>query len=106
MCSVLQVCTDEEMSDFPRRMRDWLFNVMNDLAQNEEFPSQYKTLQTEAESNMTRRWVNICLLLHYFQIFHIHGGNFFIFAALMNFFSFLSFSLFFTIGECCYLEMV
>lgn len=49
------------MSDFPRRMRDWLFNVMNDLAQNDEFPAQYKTLQNEAETNLTRRWANAAI---------------------------------------------
>lgn len=49
------------MSDFPRRMRDWLFNVMNDLAQTEEFPTQYKTLQSEAETNQTRRWANAAI---------------------------------------------
>lgn len=42
-------------------MRDWLFNVMNDLAQNDEFPAQYKTLQNEAETNHTRRWANAAI---------------------------------------------
>lgn len=49
------------MSDFPRRMRDWLFNVMTDLAQSEDLPSKYKALQTEAESNITRRWTNAAI---------------------------------------------
>lgn len=44
--------------DFPRRMRDWLFNVMRDLAQREELPARYKELQFEAETNLTRRWAN------------------------------------------------
>jgi len=60
-CKEIPACTDEEMSDFPRRMRDWLFNVMNDLAQNDEFPSKYKNLQNEAETNMTRRWANAAI---------------------------------------------
>lgn len=46
------------MSDFLRRMRDWLFNVLTDLAQNNEFPSKYKSVQSEAETNLTRRWAN------------------------------------------------
>lgn len=46
------------MSDFPRRMRDWLFNVMRDLAEREELPAKYKELQFEAENNLTRRWAN------------------------------------------------
>lgn len=49
------------MSDFPRRMREWLFNVMNDLVQNDEFPEHYKTLQSEAETNLTRRWANAAI---------------------------------------------
>lgn len=60
-CKEMPICSEEEMSDFPRRMRDWLFNVMNDLAQNEEFPQQYKTLQEEAETNLTRRWTNAAI---------------------------------------------
>lgn len=46
------------MSDFPRRMRDWLFNVMRDLTEREELPAKYKELQHEAENNLTRRWAN------------------------------------------------
>lgn len=46
------------MKDFPRRMRDWLFNVMRDLAERHELPEHYMTLQMEAETNLTRRWAN------------------------------------------------
>lgn len=46
------------MEDFPRRMRDWLFNVMRDLAQREELAPRFKELESEAETNMTRRWAN------------------------------------------------
>lgn len=51
-------CTEEEMNDFPRRMRDWLFNVMRDLADRDELPVHYKEMELEAETNMTRRWAN------------------------------------------------
>jgi len=60
-CKEMPVCTEEEMNDFPRRMRDWLFNVMNDMAQNGDFPEKYKALQFEAESNLTRRWTNAAI---------------------------------------------
>lgn len=53
-----QSCSEDEMSDFPRRMRDWLFNVMRDLAERNALPEQYMTLQHEAETNLTRRWAN------------------------------------------------
>jgi len=60
-CKEMPSCSEEEMSDFPRRMRDWLFNVMSDLAQSEELPAKYKNLQTEAETNVTRRWTNAAI---------------------------------------------
>lgn len=46
------------MNDFPRRMRDWLFNVMRDLAERKELPDHYLQMQMEAETNMTKRWIN------------------------------------------------
>lgn len=53
-----QTCSEDEMSDFPRRMRDWLFNVMRDLAERNELAEHYLNMQQEAETNMTRRWAN------------------------------------------------
>lgn len=49
------------MSDFPRRMRDWLFNIMMDLADRQELSSYYLEMEKEAESNLTRRWVNAAI---------------------------------------------
>lgn len=46
------------MADFPRRMRDWLFNIMRDLADRKELPKHYLKLEREAESNLTLRWAN------------------------------------------------
>lgn len=46
------------MADFPRRMRDWLFNVMRDLADRQELTPHYMKMEREAESNLTRRWTN------------------------------------------------
>lgn len=51
-------CTTEEMSDFPRRMRDWLFNVMRDLAGRHELSQHYMQMEREAERNLTKRWAN------------------------------------------------
>ena len=44
--------------DFPRRMREWLFNVMKDLADRDEISSHYKELEKEAESEQSLRWSN------------------------------------------------
>ncbi|XP_050050622.2 SPARC [Dermacentor andersoni] len=57
-CRDLPKCADEEMEDFPRRMREWLFNVMQDLARRHELNEPYKKLEEEAESLQSRQWVN------------------------------------------------
>lgn len=54
----MKQCGEGEMADFPRRMRDWLFNVMRDLADRNELPSHYLKMEREAETNMTKRWTN------------------------------------------------
>lgn len=51
-------CTADEMIDFPRRMREWLYTVMKDLAQRDELSEHYKSLQVDAASNQTRGWAN------------------------------------------------
>ncbi|KAG8249258.1 SPARC-like [Homalodisca vitripennis] len=57
-CRDMPVCQEEEMTDFPRRMRDWLFNIMRDLADRQELSPHYLKLEREAETNLTRRWSN------------------------------------------------
>lgn len=57
-CHELKECTEEDMKDFPRRVRDWLFNVMRDLAERDELTEHYMQMELEAETNMTRRWAN------------------------------------------------
>lgn len=55
------MCKEEDMADFPRRMRDWLFNIMRDLADRQELPSHYLKMQREAEMNHTLRWTNAAI---------------------------------------------
>lgn len=57
-CREMRECSKDEMADFPRRMRDWLFNIMRDLADRSELTPHYLKMEREAESNMTRRWTN------------------------------------------------
>jgi len=57
-CHEQKDCSEEEMVDFPRRMRDWLFNVMRDLAERDELTEHYMQMELEAETNMTKRWAN------------------------------------------------
>lgn len=61
VCRDMPKCAEEEMSDFPRRMRDWLFNIMRDLADREELTPHYLKMEREAETNMTRRWSNAAI---------------------------------------------
>nr|CAH7739719.1 unnamed protein product [Callosobruchus chinensis] len=60
-CRDMPECSKEEMADFPRRMRDWLFNIMRDLADRQELTPHYLNLEREAESNLTRRWSNAAI---------------------------------------------
>ncbi|XP_053976688.1 SPARC [Hylaeus anthracinus] len=60
-CRQMPMCKEEDMADFPRRMRDWLFNIMRDLADRQELPSHYLKMQREAETNHTLRWTNAAI---------------------------------------------
>jgi hypothetical protein len=57
-CRDIEPCTPEEMEDFPRRMRDWLFNVMKDLAHRNELEKEFIDLEKEAETSIQHKWVN------------------------------------------------
>lgn len=60
-CKHMPPCTEEEKNDFPRRMRDWLFNIMRDLAERHELPNNFMEMELEAETNLTRRWANAAI---------------------------------------------
>ncbi|XP_037084136.1 SPARC-like [Pollicipes pollicipes] len=57
-CRDVGECTEEEMNDFPRRMREWLFNVMKDLAERQQLSPLYSEMEQEAEQDEQKRWVN------------------------------------------------
>ncbi|EDW98584.1 SPARC [Drosophila yakuba] len=57
-CHEPRSCEGEDLKDFPRRMRDWLFNVMRDLAERDELTEHYMQMELEAETNNSRRWSN------------------------------------------------
>ncbi|XP_050677796.1 SPARC [Leptidea sinapis] len=60
-CREMPECSENEMLDFPRRMRDWLFNIMRDLAERSELTPHYLSMEREAETNLTRRWTNAAI---------------------------------------------
>jgi len=47
-CHEPRSCEGEDLKDFPRRMRDWLFNVMRDLAERDELTEHYMQMELEA----------------------------------------------------------
>lgn len=55
-CRHIPECHQEELADFPRRMRDWMFNVMKELAERKEISAHYQKLEKEAEEDAGRRW--------------------------------------------------
>uniref|UniRef100_A0A2R5LIA1 Putative matricellular protein osteonectin/sparc/bm-40 n=1 Tax=Ornithodoros turicata TaxID=34597 RepID=A0A2R5LIA1_9ACAR len=57
-CKELPKCEGDELEEFPRRMREWLFNVMQDLARRHMLGEPYKKLEEEAETLQERQWVN------------------------------------------------
>ncbi|XP_046611571.1 SPARC [Neodiprion virginianus] len=57
-CREMPECTEGQMADFPRRMRDWLFNVMRDLADRRELTEHFLEMQQAAAQNFTIRWRN------------------------------------------------
>ncbi|XP_013789003.1 SPARC-like isoform X2 [Limulus polyphemus] len=58
ICREIPDCTKEEMGDFPRRMREWLFAVMQELARRNELDKYYMKLEEEAEQDLSLKWVN------------------------------------------------
>ncbi|XP_076361381.1 SPARC-like isoform X2 [Tachypleus tridentatus] len=57
-CREIPECAKEEMEDFPRRMREWLFAVMQELARRHELDMYYMKLEEEAEEDISVKWVN------------------------------------------------
>jgi len=60
-CKNLPECTADEMMDFPRRMRDWLFNIMRDLADRHDLSPHFLKLEREAEKDLSRKWANAAI---------------------------------------------
>jgi len=55
-CKELQKCSEEEMLDFPRRMREWLFHVMKELADREELSKTLVENIAHVESELNKKW--------------------------------------------------
>ena len=51
-----QECVDEELEDFPRRMSEWLFRIMRDMADRNTLSEHYIRLEREAEEDPKKQW--------------------------------------------------
>jgi len=60
-CRPIGECPEDEMEDFPRRMREWLFNVMKDLGERQQLSPLYSEMEREAEQDEHKRWVNAAI---------------------------------------------
>ena len=48
-CKSIPDCEEGELEDFPRRMREWLFNVMEELADRGQLTPHFSKLHKEVE---------------------------------------------------------
>jgi len=55
-CRKMSDCSEHELQTFPSRMRQWLFSVMNDLADKQEMSDYYTELKRQAETKNSNRW--------------------------------------------------
>ncbi|XP_023326031.1 SPARC [Eurytemora carolleeae] len=53
-CRDIGTCSEDEIVDFPRRMRDWLFSVMKDLSERAEISEKFKPVNLD--NSQSTRW--------------------------------------------------
>lgn len=57
-CQEFKECKQSELDDFPRRMNEWLFSIMRDMADRKALSEHYLELEKEAEEDPTKQWTN------------------------------------------------
>lgn len=55
-CKEIESCTEEEMVDFPRRMREWLFQVMKELAERDELNQEMVEKLSNSNTELNKKW--------------------------------------------------
>lgn len=55
-CKEITECTEEEMEEYPERMRTWLYLVMEELARREDLSEPARRMAQEAERR-PKKWV-------------------------------------------------
>ena len=57
----MKECEENELEDFPRRMREWLFNVMEEMAERSELKPKFSKMHEEAKFDLTQQWRNAAI---------------------------------------------
>lgn len=57
-CQEFTECEQSEIDDFPRRMNEWLFSIMRDMADRQALSNHYLELEKEAEEDDAKQWTN------------------------------------------------
>ncbi|XP_064117959.1 SPARC-like isoform X2 [Macrobrachium nipponense] len=57
-CQEFRDCQESELEDFPRRMKEWLFSIMRDMADRKSLSEHYLALEQEAEEDSNKQWTN------------------------------------------------
>jgi len=60
-CKSIPDCEEGELEDFPRRMREWLFNVMEELAGRGKLTPHFSKLHKDGEFDLTKKWTNAAI---------------------------------------------
>ena len=61
-CRNIPTCEPEELIDFPRRMKEWLFNIMEELQERSELSEFYSKLQKQSQiSDLNQKWENAAI---------------------------------------------
>ena len=60
-CRDLKECEENELEDFPRRMREWLFNVMEEMAERSELKAKFSKMHEEAKFDLAKKWRNAAI---------------------------------------------
>ncbi|CAG0925333.1 unnamed protein product [Notodromas monacha] len=55
-CKEIPKCSEDDMSDFRERMRQWLFNVMKELRGRQKLNEPYLEMEEKAEQDASLRW--------------------------------------------------
>jgi len=72
-CKEITECEDWELVEYPERMRDWLFNVMEELSRRSDLSKASSKILKEAEGQ-SKRWV-LPVIWKFCDLDHTHDST-------------------------------